>query len=119
MEDPGPSILPVVINVVILLFLSAVFSGAETAFTNLSPDRLEVIKKDGKFGSRLMYELYKKLDLVISLSLILSNGVNIFLATYLAIFFTSLFGVDLGGTLSASLGTVLVIIFGEIFPKKI
>lgn len=118
--DPDPSsLLPVIINVTVLLFLSALFSGAETAFTNLSPARIEIIRNDNKFASKLIYSLYNKLDLVISLCLILSNGVNIFLATYLAIFFTSLFGVDLGGTLSATVGTVLVIIFGEIMPKKI
>lgn len=113
------SLVPVVINVLILLFLSAVFSGAETAFTNLSPARMQVIKDDGKFASKLMFKLYQKLDLVITLNLILSNGVNIFLATYLAIFFSRIFGDELGGTLSASIGTILVIVFGEIVPKKI
>lgn len=111
--------LPVLFNVLILLFLSAVFSGAETAFTNLSRARIEVIKRDGKFASRIIYQLYKKLDLLITLTLALSNGVNILLATYLTIFFSSLFGVELGGTLSATIGTLLVIVFGEIIPKKI
>lgn len=118
MDQSPDSIIAVAINSIILLFLSAVFSGAETAFTNLSPARVELIRKDGKFASRLIYRLYQKLDLLISLSLILSNGVNIFLATYLTIFFTGLFGVDLGGVLSATLGTILVIVFGEIVPKK-
>lgn len=112
-------ILPVLFNVFILLFLSAIFSGAETAFTNLSRARLEVIRKDNKFASELIYKLYKNLDLLITLTLALSNGVNILLATYLTIFFSSLFGVELGGTLSATIGTFLVIIFGEIIPKKI
>jgi len=112
-------ILPVLFNVVILLLLSAIFSGAETAFTNLSRARIEVIKKDNKFASDLIYKLYKNLDLLITLTLALSNGVNILLATYLTIFFSSLFGVELGGTLSATIGTLLVIIFGEIIPKKI
>ncbi len=110
--------LPVFLNVLGLVFLSAVFSGAETAFTNLSPAKMEVIKGDGKFASKLMYKLYQKLDLVITLTLILSNGVNFFLATYLTVFFIKIFGTDLGSTLSVSLGTVLVIIFGEILPKK-
>jgi putative hemolysin len=112
-------LVPVLFNVLILLFLSAVFSGAETAFTNLSRARMEVIKRDNKFASDLIYQLYKKLDLLITLTLALSNGVNILLATYLTIFFSSLFGVELGGTLSATIGTLLVIIFGEIIPKKI
>lgn len=110
-------LLPVIFNVLILLFLSAIFSGAETAFTNLSRARIEVIKKDKKFASALIYQLYKKLDLLITLTLALSNGVNILLATYLTLFFSSLFGVELGGTLSASIGTLLVIIFGEIIPS--
>lgn len=112
-------ILPVVFNVLILLFLSAVFSGAETAFTNISRARMEVIRRDKKFASPIVYKLYKKLDLLITLTLALSNGVNILLATYLTIFFSSLFGVELGGTLSATIGTLLVIVFGEIIPKKI
>lgn len=112
-------LLPVIFNVLILLFFSAVFSGAETAYTSLSPARMEVIKNDGKFASSLTYNLYKKLDLIITSNLILSNAVNIFLATYLTLFFTEMFGVSLGGVLSASIGTILVIIFGEIIPKKI
>lgn len=119
MDTSLGEILPVAINSIILLFLSAIFSGAETAFTNLSPARVELIREDGKFGSKLIYKLYQKLDMLISLSLILSNGVNIFLATYLTIFFTGIFGIELGGILSATVGTVLVIIFGEIIPKKI
>lgn len=118
--DPFPeNLVSVVINSVILLFLSGVFSGAETAFTNLSPARLEIIRKEGKFASKLVYKLCQKLDLIISLSLILSNAVNMILATYLTIFFTGLFGVELGGLLSVTVGTVLVIVFGEIVPKKI
>ncbi len=116
---PTPDLYPVIFNVIILLTLSAIFSGAETAFTNLSRARMEVIKDDGKFASEIMYQLYKRLDLLITLTLALSNGVNILLATYLTIFFSSLFGVDLGGTLSATIGTLLVIIFGEIIPKKV
>ncbi len=119
MEASFDTIAPVVINSMILLFFSAVFSGAETAFTNLSPARVEVIRKDGKFASKLIYKLYQRLDMLISLSLILSNGVNILLATYLTIFFTGLFGIELGGILSATIGTALVIVFGEIIPKKI
>lgn len=118
MEASLDTIVPVAINSMILLFFSAVFSGAETAFTNLSPARVEMIRKDGKFASKLIYKLYQRLDMLISLSLILSNGVNIFLATYLTIFFTSIFGIELGGLLAATLGTVLVIVFGEIVPKK-
>lgn len=114
-----PDLLSVVFNVLSLLFLSAIFSGAETAFTNLSRARIEVIRRDNKFASHIIYQLYKKLDLLITLTLALSNGVNILLATYLTIFFSSLFGVELGGTLSATIGTLLVIIFGEIIPKKI
>lgn len=111
--------MPVVINSAILLFLSAIFSGAETAFTNLSPARVEILKKDKKFASKLVYRLHEKLDMLISLSLIMSNGVNIILATYLTIAFTGFFGVELGGLLSATAGTILVIVFGEIIPKKI
>lgn len=119
MEISLAELIPVIINSTILLILSAIFSGAETAFTNLSPARVEIIRNDGKFASKLVYKLYQKLDLVISLSLILSNTVNIFLATYLTIFFTGVFGIELGGLLSATIGTVLVILFGEIVPKKI
>jgi putative hemolysin len=119
METSLETIIVVALNSTVLLFLSSIFSGAETAFTNLSPARVEMIRVDGKFGSKLIYKLYRKLDMLISLSLILSNGVNIFLATYLTIFFTGIFGVELGGVLSATLGTILVIVFGEIIPKKI
>ena len=54
------NLIAVIFNSIILLFLSAVFSGAETAFTNLSPARVQMIKSDGKFASKLIDKLYKK-----------------------------------------------------------
>jgi len=112
-------ITPIIVNLSILLFLSALFSGAETAFTSISPSKAEVLRKTKSSLNRITVFLYDRLDMVIILNLIISNLVNILISAYITIIATSMFeGVE-AFTYAVSTGTVLILIFGEILPKKI
>ncbi len=107
------------LNVAVLLILSAFFSGAETAFTALSLAKVEMIKGQKKFASQAIAKVYGELDRCIMTNLIMSNLVNILLSAYLTVTATALFGVGLGFTWAVTTGTVLILLFGEIIPKKI
>lgn len=111
--------IEIVINLVVLLFLSALFSGAETAFTSLNLSKVEVIRKDGKFASKTLTWLYDRLDIVIMVNLIVSNAVNIMISAYITVLFTSIFSDGRGLTYSVAVGTFLILVFGEILPKKL
>ncbi len=108
-----------IINIVCLLFLSALFSGAETAFTSISPSKAEVLRKKKSNLNRITLFLYDRLDIVIIINLILSNLVNIIISSYITIIATTAFGIGQGLLYAIGTGTILILIFGEIIPKKI
>ncbi len=112
-------LLIIVFNIAFLLFLSGLFSGAETAYTALSPAKVEAIKEDKKFGSQIIPKLYTKLDMVITLTLVLSNTVNIYLSAYITVLVTKAFGEGVGFSYAVFTGTILILILGEIIPKKL
>jgi CBS domain containing-hemolysin-like protein len=109
----------VVINLSLLLFLSALFSGAETAFTSISPSKAEVLRKEKGALSRVTVFLYDRLDMVITLNLIISNLVNIVISSYITFIAVSIFDGAKAFTYAVSTGTILILVFGEILPKKL
>ena len=109
----------IAINLSGLLFLSALFSGAETAFTSISLSRAEVLRREKNSLSRTTVFLYDRLDMVIILNLIISNLVNIVISAYITIIATSMFDGAQAFTYAVSTGTILILVFGEILPKKI
>lgn len=111
--------IEIIINLSILLFLSALFSGAETAFTSLTPTKVEVVKNDKKFASRTIFWLYKRLDVVIMVNLIVSNLVNIMISSYITILATGFLPGGEGLAYAVGTGTILILVFGEILPKKL
>lgn len=113
------NIATVAINLSVLLFLSALFSGAETAFTSISSSRAEVLRKEKGSLSRITVFLYDRLDIVIMLNLIISNLVNIIISAYITLLATSMFEGARAFTYAVSTGTVLILVFGEILPKKV
>ena len=108
-----------IINIIFLLFLSALFSGAETAFTSISPSKAEVLRKKKNNLNKITLFLYDRLDIVITINLVLSNLVNIVISSYITIIATNTFGTGKGLLYAISIGTISILIFGEIIPKKI
>lgn len=102
-----------------LLFLSALFSGAETAYTSISPSKAEVLRKKKGHLDKITFFLYNRLDVVITVNLILSNLANILISSYITILATTAFGTGKGLLYAVSVGTILILVFGEIIPKKI
>ena len=103
---------------VVLLMLSAFFSGSETALMTLNRYQLRHKAREGHRGARLAEQLLKRPDRLIGLILLGNNLVNFFAA--------SLVGVTafkMGGEPAAALGavalTLVVLIFAEAAPKTL
>ncbi len=103
---------------ILLLALSAFFSGSETALMTLNRYRLRHLARDGHPGARRAERLLAQPDRLIGLILLGNNFVNI-LASSLA----TVIAIRLGGEgaipLAAGLLTLVVLIFAEVAPKTL
>ncbi|MRX73981.1 DUF21 domain-containing protein [Bacillus lacus] len=103
----------------LLLFLSAFFSSAETAYSSVNKIRLRNFEADGVRGSKKAMYIADNFDRSLSTILIGNNIVNIAAASISAKLATDLFGGNAGLVISTFVMTVLVLIFGEILPKSL
>ena len=102
--------------ILVLLVVSAFFSGSETSLTAASLPRMHTLEQQGDRRAALVKELWAKRDRLIGAILLGNNLVNIVasaLATGLLIGF---FG-DAGVAYAALGMTLLVLIFAEVLPK--
>lgn len=108
-----------ILLLVILIFLSAFFSAAETSINSVNLLRLRQMVKDQKHkNAKIAYGLVEKPARVITAILIMNNLVNILASTIATIVFVNLFSYN-GLFISTTLMTIFIIIFGEIIPKII
>ena len=109
--------LTYLISIIILLIISAFFSGSETGFTASSEGKIHRLAKDGNKRAKIVKKLLEKRDELMATILIGNNIVNILasaLATSIAIEY---FGDDGGVLLATAIMTILIVIFSEITPK--
>ena len=103
---------------VVLLMLSAFFSGSETALMSLNRYQLRHKAREGHRGARLAERLLKRPDRVIGLILLGNNLVNFSAASLVA-----LIAFKLGGEPAVALGavalTLVVLVFSETAPKTL
>ena len=101
---------------IVLLLLSAFFSGSETALVSLNRYQLRHKAREGHRGARLADKLLQRPDRLIGLILLGNNLVNFSAASLVAII-----AFEVGGEPAVALGTVLltlvVLIFSEAAPK--
>lgn len=101
-----------------LIFLSAVFSSAETAFLSTNKIRLRNLQEDGEKKADLVLNMLDNQNKLISALLVGNNIVNIgssALATSMA---TAKFG-SAGVGIATGVMTLLVLVFGEVVPKNL
>lgn len=106
------------IVLLILLVLSAVFSGSETALISISKARAEALLKEGRRGAKALFKLKSDTSHMLITILIGNNLVNIAAASIATVLATEYFG-DLGPGLAVGALTLLILIFGEITPKSL
>ena len=104
---------------VALVALSAYFSATETAFTSLNRIRLKTRADDGDKRAARTLALAADFDRLLSTLLIGNNIVNNVATTIGAVLFIQLIGSGKGPTVSATVLTIVILIFGEVTPKSL
>ena len=109
--------LVLILVLIILIFISAFFSGSETSITAINQIKLDSASESGQKAARRVNSLRNKINEVLGVILIGNNLVNISASALLTYFVIKEFGDEYVwvGTLIL---TILVIIFAEIAPKN-
>tara|TARA_R110002110_G_scaffold85816_2_gene223593 strand:+ start:185416 stop:186699 length:1284 start_codon:yes stop_codon:yes gene_type:complete len=113
MSDP---LTLTVIGIVILLALSAFFSGSETALTGASRPRMHQLESEGNRRAGTVNLLHARQERLIGGILIGNNIVNILASALATSMMITLFG-DAGVAYATIAMTTLVVIFSEVLPK--
>jgi Mg2+/Co2+ transporter CorB len=104
--------------ILVLLALSAFFSGSETALTASSRGKLKGLADKGSRGAAAAMKVTEDRERMIGALLLGNNIVNILSAALATALLTRMFG-DSGVALATFAMTALVLIFGEVMPKTV
>jgi putative hemolysin len=115
---PEGQLLNIFIMVILLCF-SAFFSGSEAAFLSVERVRVAHLVSSGVPGARLVADLIEKPERLLSTILLGNNLVNIAFTAIITVLFVAVLGESQGVLVATVLGTIIVLIFGEITPKAI
>lgn len=113
MSDP---FVLIVISIIILLLLSAFFSGSETALTGASRPRMHQLERNGNWRARVVNQLRRRQERLIGGILVGNNVVNILASALATSLLIELFG-DAGVIYATVIMSALVLIFSEVLPK--
>ncbi len=108
-------LLPI-IAIIVLLVLSAFFSGSETAFTAASRVRLHAHEKEGNLRARQVNRIREQKDRMIGALLLGNNLVNIMASALATSVLIKMFG-EAGVIYATFVMTLMVLIFAEVLPK--
>jgi Mg2+/Co2+ transporter CorB len=105
-----------IIVLIVLIILSAFFSGIETALMTLSKIKVNSLVEQKKKGSRALQRIKDKPSKLIITILIGNNLINISAASLATVVFTDIFGSG-GVGIATGIMTFMILVFGEIAPK--
>ncbi len=103
-------------GIVVLLFLSAFFSGSETALTAASRGKLRSAADKGSAGAERALKVTEDNERLIGSVLLGNNVVNILATSLATAILTKVFGQN-GVAAATLIMTLLVLIFAEVLPK--
>lgn len=103
---------------VLLIGVSAFFSGAETALLTVNRYRLLHLSKSGNVGAARALRLLMRPDRLIGLILLGNNFVNVLASALTTVLGLRLYG-DSGIAIAAGCLTLILLVFGEVAPKTI
>lgn len=106
---------------ILLVAMSAFFSGTETAFTSFNKNRMKTLAQDGNKRAKSVLDIEDRYEKFLSTILVGNNIVNITATTISGIMFANLLkgNAELAPTVSTIVMTVVVLLFGEITPKTL
>ncbi|MBQ9120477.1 MAG: HlyC/CorC family transporter [Lachnospiraceae bacterium] len=113
-----PSVAAKLVVLVVLLFLSAFFSSAETALTTVSKIRIRALAEEGNKRAKMTSRLIEQPANLLSAILIGNNIVNLSASSLATSVALDQFGSS-GAAIATGILTLLVLIFGEITPKRL
>ena len=116
MDDP--SIGALFGATIVLVILSAYFSGSETAMMALNRYRLKHLANEGHGGARRASRLLERPDRLLSVILIGNNLVNFTAASLATLIALELYG-ESGVAIAPVVCTFVFLIFAEVAPKSI
>jgi Mg2+/Co2+ transporter CorB len=103
---------------VVLLLLSAFFSGSETGLMAINRYRLRHLEQSGHPGARRVSALLARPDRLIGLILVGNNFVNILASALATVIGYRLLG-ELGIALATGVLTLVLLVFSEVTPKTL
>lgn len=104
--------------ILVLLVMSAFFSGSETALTAASRGKLKAQADKGSRGAGSAMKVTEDRERMIGALLLGNNIVNILSASLATALLTRMFGAN-GVALATFVMTALVLVFGEVLPKTV
>ncbi len=122
MDDPGGSSTYRLWLIIVLLALSAFFSGSETAFFSLSPVRLRQLQEKEVKKAGLLQRLVNDGQRLLLTLLVGNTAVNIWLTslvTTACLDWLGSYGAQIASVLATIVTTILLLVFGEVTPKAI
>ena len=103
-------------GILILVLLSAFFSGSETALTAISKPKMYTLAKEGNKRAKAVNKLTDKKDKMLGGLLLGNNIVNILSAALATSLLTGIFGGS-GVAIATIVMTLIILVFAEVLPK--
>ncbi|MFW6367249.1 MAG: hemolysin family protein [bacterium] len=105
----------------ILIFLSGFYSGAETAVTSANRVSLHRMAEEGDGRARLAIELMKRMDTLLCTTLVGTNLANAAATTFAGVLIYRLWPVseNTETLLTTLIVTPIILVFGEMVPKAV
>ncbi len=110
------TLLPLIGLLVLLILLSAFFSGSETAMVSLNRYRLKTLSKSGDKRAQAALELLEKPDRLLGTILLGNNLVNMAAASVTTVIAIKSYG-DAAIAIATFLITIIILVFAEVPPK--
>ena len=101
---------------IVLVALSALFSGSETALVSMNKFRVNALLKTKVKGSQALFRIKQNTHKLIITILTINTLVNISAGAYATVVFTNLFSSSAVG-IATGVMTFLILVFGEMGPK--
>lgn len=117
---PDGSVVLFIIIVAVLLILSALVSGAESAFFSLSPQDTDQLKQENSPRSKLILDLLNKPKELLATILITNNFLNVGIVILSSFIINHFFPIDesyLRFFIEVIGITLLILLWGEVIPK--
>lgn len=106
------------IAIMLLVAMSAYFSGSETAFSAVNKIQIKKLAEDGNKKAKRVLKLVDNYDSLISTILIGNNIVNLSASSLATVTAAKLSDSNWAITIGTAILTVVVLVFGEISPKS-